>query len=67
MSQTNKRILIYGIRLLEEDEVAAVEHAQVLLESGGTKQVTMHTIEGTTEQMKIQLLASIDAFFEIYS
>ena len=62
-----KRTLVYGLRLISDEEVAAVEHAQVLTESGQTRQVTMHTIEGTREQIRRQLLESIDAFFEIHS
>jgi hypothetical protein len=61
-----KLTLIYGMRLIAE-EIAAVEHAQVLMEDGQTRQVTLHTIEGTKEQIKDQLLQSIDAFFEIHS
>jgi len=61
-----KLTLIYGMRLMAE-EIAAVEHAQVLMEDGQTRQVTLHTIEGTKEQIKEQLLQSIDAFFEIHS
>jgi len=62
-----KRTLVYGLRLISDEEVAAVEHAQILTESGQTRQVTMHTIEGTREQIRRQLLESIDAFFEIHS
>jgi hypothetical protein len=62
-----KLTLIYGMRLVAEEEVAAVEHAQVLMQDGKTRQVTMHTIEGTKEQIKEQLLQSIDAFFEIHA
>jgi hypothetical protein len=62
-----KLTLIYGMRMVGEEEVAAVEHAQVLMEDGKTRQVTMHTIEGTKEQIREQLLQSIDAFFEIHS
>lgn len=63
-----KLTLVYGMRLVNEEEdgsVAAVEHAQVLLENGRTRQVTMHTIEGSVEQIKVRLLESIDAFFEL--
>ena len=62
-----KLTLIYGMRIVAEEEIAAVEHAQVLMEDGKTRQVTMHTIEGTKEQIKKQLLQSVDAFFEIHS
>jgi len=62
-----KLTLVYGMRLIADEEIAAVENAQVLMEDGQTRQVTLHTIEGTQEQIKEQLLKSIDAFFEIYS
>ncbi|HEU4390646.1 MAG TPA: allantoinase [Blastocatellia bacterium] len=63
-----KLTLVYGMRLVNEDEdgsLAAVEHGHVLLETGRTRQVTMHTIEGSVEQIKVRLLESIDAFFEL--
>jgi hypothetical protein len=62
-----KLTLVYGMRLVPGDEVEAVEHAQVLTGSGKTLQVTMHTIEGSREQIRGQLLESIDAFFELHS
>jgi hypothetical protein len=62
-----KLTLVYGMRLIAEEEVAAVEHAQILMENGQTRQVTMHTIEGSREQIRRQLLESIDAFFELHS
>jgi hypothetical protein len=61
-----KMTLVYGLRLISEP-VAMVEHAQVVTESGETRQVTMHTIEGSREQIHRQLLESIDAFFEIHT
>jgi hypothetical protein len=61
----NRSTLVYGLRLISDGEVAAVEHAQVLTEGGQTRQVTMHTIEGTPEEIRRQLLESIDAFFEL--
>ena len=60
-----KFTLVYGLRLIADGEVAAVEHAQVLTETGQTRQVTMHTIDGTREAIRRQLLESIDAFFEL--
>ena len=59
--------LVYGMRLVGAGEIAAVEHAQVLMDDGQTRQVTLHTIEGTRAQIKNQLLESIDAFFDIHS
>lgn len=61
-----KLTLIYGMRLLAGEGVAAVEHAQVLTEEGQTRQVTMHTLEGSREQIRRQLLESVDAFFELH-
>ena len=57
--------LVYGMRLVDGDEIAAVEHGQVLTENGQTRQVTLHTIDGSREQIRRQLLESIDAFFEL--
>ena len=62
-----KLTLVYGMRLTEDEEIAAVEHGQVLMEGGQTRQVTMHTIEGSREQIRRQLLESIDAFFDLHS
>jgi len=53
------------MRLIAGDEIAAVEHGQVLTENGQTRQVTLHTIDGSREQIRQQLLESIDAFFEL--
>ncbi|MGA9769221.1 MAG: allantoinase [Blastocatellia bacterium] len=63
----DKLTLVYGMRLIADEEIAAVEHAQVLMEDGQTRQVTMHTIEGSREQIRRQLLESIDAFFDLHS
>ena len=60
-----KLTLIYGMRMIAADDIAAVEHGQVLTEKGETRQVTLHTMEGTREQIHRQLLESIDAFFEL--
>jgi hypothetical protein len=62
----DKKTLVYGMRLVSGEEIAAVEHGQILMEDGQTRQVTLHTIEGTSYQIKRQLLESIDAFFEIH-
>ncbi|PYP88818.1 MAG: allantoinase [Blastocatellia bacterium AA13] len=59
--------LVYGLRIVGNGELAAVEHGQVLMDDGQTRQVTLHLIEGDTAQIKRQLLQSIDAFFEINS
>jgi hypothetical protein len=62
-----KLALVYGMRLLPADELASIGNAQVTLQSGGTTGVTMHLIEGSSEEdIRRQLLQSLDAFFEFY-
>ena len=52
--------------MVDAGGLAAVEHGQVLMDDGRTLQVTLHTMEGTKDQIKNQLLESVDAFFELY-
>ena len=59
--------LVYGLRLYPTGEVAQVGEGKAVLYNGTTTQVPLHFIEGTREQIRAQLLASIDAFFDIYS
>jgi hypothetical protein len=59
--------LIYGLRLYPTGEVARVEEGKTVLRDGTNSQVPLHLIEGTREQIRAQLIASIDAFFDIYS
>ena len=40
-------VLVYGMRLLPADEVAAVAAASVRLKNGNEAQVTMHILEGS--------------------
>jgi hypothetical protein len=58
--------LVYGMRLLPADEIEAVGDAEITLKSGKKAHVTMHLIEGGEEQIRKQLLQSLDAFFEFY-
>jgi hypothetical protein len=58
--------LVYGMRLLPADEVAAVGEAPVTLKNGNEAHVTMHVLEGSREQIETQLRMSIDAFFDFY-
>jgi hypothetical protein len=58
--------LVYGMRLLPADEVAAVGDAPVTLKNGNQAQVTMHVLEGSREQIEAQLKMSLDAFFDFY-
>jgi hypothetical protein len=58
--------LVYGMRLLPADEVASVGEAPVALKNGNQAHVTMHVLEGSREQIEVQLRLSIDAFFDFY-
>jgi hypothetical protein len=62
-----KLALVYGVRLLPADELDSFDDAAVRLKNGGAASVTMHLIEGgTEEEIKRQLYQSLDAFFEFY-
>jgi hypothetical protein len=62
-----KLALVYGVRLLPADELDSVGEAPVKLKNGRNASVTMHLIEGATEEeIRKQLLQSLDAFFEFY-
>jgi hypothetical protein len=58
--------LIYGMRLLPADEIAELSEAEITLKSGKKTRVTMHLIEGGEDQIRKQLMQSLDAFFEFY-
>jgi hypothetical protein len=58
--------LIYGLRLYPSGAVAQVSAGEAILHDGASSHVPLHIIEGTREQIRAQLLASIDAFFDIY-
>ena len=58
--------LVYGLRLLPAGEVAEIEDATLKLVNGHNAHVTMHTIEGSREEIEVQLKRSLDAFFDFY-
>jgi hypothetical protein len=58
--------LVYGLRLLPEGELAAIEDAKLKLANGNEAHVTMHTLEGSRAEIERQLKRSLDAFFEFY-
>ncbi len=60
-----KRVLVYGMRLFEAGMVAKVGRGDVLMADGRKNRVTLHLIEGSVAQIKKQLAASIDAFFDL--
>jgi ribosomal 50S subunit-associated protein YjgA (DUF615 family) len=61
-----KLALVYGMRLLPADEIEAVEDAEIKLKNGNKAHVTLHLIEGGEDQIRKQLMQSLDAFFEFY-
>lgn len=62
-----KLALVYGVRLLPSDDLENFEDARIVLKDGKSASVTMHVIEGQNEEeLKSQLLRSLDAFFEFY-
>ncbi|HEY4089076.1 MAG TPA: hypothetical protein VGM43_24270 [Bryobacteraceae bacterium] len=62
-----KLALVYGLRLLPAEEMESFEDGGIRLKNGNDASVTMHVIEGSTEQeIKDQLMRSLDAFFEFY-
>lgn len=60
--------LSYGLRL---DQGTASERIHprvpVLLPNGSMGNMTLHVVNGTADEIKAQLLRSIDAFFDIYA
>jgi hypothetical protein len=62
--------LVYGMRLIHgpSDALEQIEPMHLRLKDDGhALQVTAHVIEGTSrEQIKQQLLRSVDAFFELH-
>jgi hypothetical protein len=58
--------LVYGLRLLPEGEVTEIQDATLKLANGHQAHVTMHTIEGSREEIETQLKRSLDAFFDFY-
>jgi hypothetical protein len=58
--------LVYGLRLLPEGEVTEIKDATLKLANGHEAHVTMHTIEGSREEIETQLKQSLDAFFDFY-
>ena len=60
--------LSYGMRL---DKGTGSElnhpHVPILLPNGSEGSITLHVMNGTSDQIKARLLESVDAFFEIYT
>jgi len=61
-----KLALIYGMRLLPEEDLGEVRDATVVLKNGRTARITMHLIEGSKEEIEVTFHQSVQAFFEMY-
>jgi hypothetical protein len=57
--------LVYGVRLVPEGAVKALDDAKLTLNDGSTAGVTLHTIDGTIPQLRRALDRSLDAFFDL--
>jgi hypothetical protein len=62
-----KLALVYGMRLLPEEDLGEVRDATVVLKNGRNARVTMHLIEGSKEEVEKTFYQSVEAFFEMYS
>ena len=60
--------LSYGLRL-DKGAASELTHPRVpiLLPDGSVGNMTLHVMNGTADEIKSQLLNSIDAFFDIYA
>ena len=60
--------LSYGLRL-DKGTASELAHPRVpiLLPDGSVGNMTLHVMNGTADEIKAQLLDSIDAFFDIYA
>jgi len=61
-----KLALVYGMRLLPEEDLGEVRDATVVLKNGRSARVTMHLIEGSKEEIEATFHQSVQAFFEMY-
>ena len=57
--------LVYGVRLVPEGTLRAMNDAQLTLADGSQAGVTLHTIDGTIPQLRRALDRSLDAFFDL--
>lgn len=59
--------LVYGMRLFTGSAADAGPHAYVAVTApdGHAEEMALHTISGSRDEIRAQLLDSIDAFFEL--
>jgi hypothetical protein len=56
--------LVYGLRLIPEGTLKAIDEARLKLDAGEAR-VTLHTLDGTIPQLRRSLDRSLDAFFDL--
>ena len=61
-----KLALVYGMRLVPEEDLGQVQDATITLKNGRTARVTMHLIEGSKEEIESTFHQSIEDFFDMY-
>ena len=54
-----KLALVYGMRLVPEEDLGEVKDATITLKNGRTARVTMHLIEGSKEEIESTFHQSI--------
>ena len=59
--------LVYGVGLFPAQQIDQLRAGQVEFGAGGRGRVPLHLIEGSRAHIRAQLLASLDAFFDIYA
>ncbi|MCE2485641.1 MAG: hypothetical protein J4F42_09035 [Desulfurellaceae bacterium] len=59
--------LVYGVGLFPAQQIDQLRAGQVEFGAGGHGRVPLHLIEGSRAHIRAQLLASLDAFFDIYA
>ena len=61
-----KLALVYGLKLLPEEDLGEVKDAVIGLKNGRITRVTMQMIAGSKEEIEASLKQSIDEFFGMY-
>lgn len=61
-----KLALVYGMKLLPEEDLGEVKDAVVGLKNGRITRVNMRMIAGTKEEIEATIRQSIDEFFGMY-
>ena len=59
--------LVYGVGLFPAQQIDQLQAGQVEFGAGRHARVPLHLIEGSRAHIRAQLLASLDAFFDIYA